>query len=292
MTRRESPSLLCPALPPSANPRDTIYMHFFDQLIRVLLELPNQPALLILGAWAPKVAQEQGWADPQVFHVPIANYFDVPYVSLKRVIFDHYARYPKSTAEAFFLSDRLHPNARGHRLLADIVTSYLEGQMCELSRHGLPSVPDEKLTLASTEPASFFIEVDEKVAQPPGSIDWTRVPDDWERTWDLAEMHAIGDEKRHFALPTSPYAVRSLGMFTPLELFVDPEKPDPPTGDSVLHTLQPKPFCADANDKEHPMAPRIAEGWKAWDWHDEKHYWISDTPGSRITVDIQVNAGR
>lgn len=268
-----------------------MYMHFFDQLIRVLLELPSEPALIILGAWAPRVAQDQGWADPQVFHVPIANYFDVPYVSLKRVIFDHYSRFPQSTAAAFYLQDLLHPNAREHRLLADLLIGYLESQLCELSRHGLPAVPERALTIASDGVFGDFIELDPDV-QTPGVVDWTAPPDGWEKTFDRVALDRIGEERRHFALPTSPYAVRSLGMFTPLELFVDPEQPDPPTADRILHALQPKPFCADANDREHPMTPRVADGWKAWDWQGEKHYWISDTPGSRISVDIQVNAGR
>lgn len=49
--------------------------------MRVLLEFPSQPAVLILGAWSPQVAQDQGYADPQVVHLPIAHYYDIPYVS-------------------------------------------------------------------------------------------------------------------------------------------------------------------------------------------------------------------
>jgi hypothetical protein len=57
------------------------YQEYFDQLMRVLLEFPSQPAVLILGAWSPQVAQDQGYADPQVVHLPIAHYYDIPYVS-------------------------------------------------------------------------------------------------------------------------------------------------------------------------------------------------------------------
>ena len=33
---------------------------------------------------------------------------------MKRMVFDHYLRYPQSLAKAFFQPDMLHPNARGH----------------------------------------------------------------------------------------------------------------------------------------------------------------------------------
>lgn len=33
---------------------------------------------------------------------------------LKRMMYNHYLRYPQSTAKSFFQPDHLHPNARGH----------------------------------------------------------------------------------------------------------------------------------------------------------------------------------
>lgn len=60
---------------------DPVYQAFFDQLLRVLLEFKSLPAVVVLGAWAPQVAQDQGYDDPQTVHLPIATYLDVPYVS-------------------------------------------------------------------------------------------------------------------------------------------------------------------------------------------------------------------
>jgi hypothetical protein len=80
----------------------------------VLLEFESQPAIVILGSWAPQVAQDQGYGDPQIVHLPIATYYDIPYISLKRLIFNHYTRFPQSTVKTFWLRDQLHPNARGH----------------------------------------------------------------------------------------------------------------------------------------------------------------------------------
>ena len=61
--------------------RDNIYQAFFDQLLRVLSRFKNQPAIVILGAWSPQVAQDVGYADPQMVHLPIAHYYDIPYIS-------------------------------------------------------------------------------------------------------------------------------------------------------------------------------------------------------------------
>ncbi len=61
--------------------RTQAYETFFDQLNRILLELPSQPALLILGMWSPLVAAGQGYGGPGVVHLPIGHYYDVPYVS-------------------------------------------------------------------------------------------------------------------------------------------------------------------------------------------------------------------
>lgn len=86
----------------------------------MLLEFESQPAIVILGSWAPQVAQDQGYGDPQTVHLPIATYYDIPYISLKRLIFNHYTRFPQSTAKTFWLPDQLHPNARGHVSYEDI----------------------------------------------------------------------------------------------------------------------------------------------------------------------------
>jgi hypothetical protein len=91
-----------------------LYQHFFDQLLRALLTLPSQPAVIILGAWAPSVAQDQGYADPQLVHLPIASYYDIPYVTMKRMVWESYLRWPGSVRKAFWVDDGLHPNVRGH----------------------------------------------------------------------------------------------------------------------------------------------------------------------------------
>lgn len=40
------------------------------------------------------------------------------------------------------------------------------------------------------------------------------------------------------------------------------------------------------------MAPSSREGWEPFVWNGEKHFWVSETVGARIRVDIKVKAGR
>ncbi|ORY28167.1 SGNH hydrolase-type esterase domain-containing protein [Naematelia encephala] len=272
---------------------DTIYASFFDQLLRVLLEFKSQPAVVILGMWAPLVAQDQGYGDPQWVHLPIAHYYDIPYVSMKRIIFNHYLRYPESTAKAFYQIDHLHPNARGHRVLSDLLISYLESELCLLSRYGMPAIPPLEETMA-TEKASnslvsipFPFEVNYVQHNDP-----TSPPDGWEASFDPIPLASMAEEARHFALPETPYRVPPVAMFLPLSDVVDPGKPDPTSARHVLGLPQPKPFCADANYVDNPLKPASAEGWEQYVWDNEKRYWVSKTVGARIRVDIKVNEGR
>lgn len=125
-----------------------------------------------------------------------------------------------------------------------------------------------------------------------GQIDWSQPPEGWEATFDKDKIHALGKERRHFALPQTPYTIPFVSMFTPLRDLIDSTKPDPTTPGHILNLVQPNMFCADANDQQHPMKPHTAEGWEPYVWNEEKHYWVSSTVGAKIRVDIKVNAGR
>jgi hypothetical protein len=152
-------------------------------------------------------------------------------------------------------------------------------------------LPKEK-TLASKEPYSSFIDISFPF-DAPKMTDPRKPPPGWESSFDEDSIARIASESRQFVAPLTPYAVPISPLFEPLREVVDPKHPeDPPDASHILGLIQPKAFCADANDKEHPMKPYSAEGWKEYVWGKEKHYWVSDTVGSRIRVDIKVAQGR
>ncbi|KAJ9116977.1 hypothetical protein QFC22_004635 [Naganishia vaughanmartiniae] len=294
-----------------------LYQHFFDQLLRALLTLPSQPAVIILGAWAPSIAQDQGYADPQLVHLPIASYYDIPYVSMKRMVWESYLRWPGSVRKAFWVDDGLHPNVRGHvsclsraevkevgaddrglggflqRVLADVLTSYLEYELCRVSILGLPKDREPSTTLATL--ASFKDMIDLSFPfDPPHMTDPKLPPLGWERMFNATAIKALARESRQFISKTSPYSLPLTEIFTPLRDVVSDHSPadDPKTPDALLHLVQPQMFCADANDPQHPMRPVLSSGWREYDWNGEKHYWVSDQVGARIRVDVKVAEGR
>jgi hypothetical protein len=164
-----------------------------------------------------------------------------------------------------------------------------------LSHYGLPIVPAVESTVATTEDFDSLIDVTFKMPQPArvdGAVDWTKPPEGWEETFIHSNLERIGTERRHFALPPTPYSVPFVSMFTPLRDVIDPLKPDPSDPTHILSLVQPELFCADANHRQHPMQPTSHDGWEPFVWNNEKHYWVSSTVGARIRVDIKVNAGR
>lgn len=181
------------------------------------------------------------------------------------------------------------------RLLGDLLVAHLESELCLLQHYGLPVVPPVDDTISTTNPASSLIEVDFPLPVPAHAgevIDWSQPPDGWEATFDMSKIDAISGEKRHFALAQTPYNVPFVPIFTPLREVIDPAQPDPDSPSHILTIAQPNLFCADANDRDHPMKPSYHEGWETYVWNGEKHYWVSSTVGARIRVDIKVNQGR
>jgi len=162
-----------------------------------------------------------------------------------------------------------------------------------LSHYGLPTVPPLEDTIATSNDASSLIDVSFDIPEPVGvDIDWSNPPDGWDDSFDSDRLQKLGDEKRHFALPQTPYAVPFVSMFSPLRDVINPSKADPSGPSHILDLVQPAMFCADANDRKHPMQPTEHDGWEPFVWNNEKHYWVSSTVGAKIRVDIEVNAGR
>jgi hypothetical protein len=177
------------------------------------------------------------------------------------------------------------------RVLADLLSAYFESELCLLSFYGLPVVPSHLVTLATPDPFSSLVDIPFPL-DTLHLVDPVTAPEGWEKTFDLAPLSRLTSESRHFVLPTTPYGVPPVGLFTPLRDVLDPTRPDPKDGAHVLELVQPRMFCADANDAANPMKPTTHDGWEPFVWNGEKHFWVSNTVGARIRVEIKVNEGR
>lgn len=269
--------------------RNKEFVTYFDQLLRVVLTFPSAPAIIILGSWGPLMAHDLGSLTPMWPHIPIAHYYDVPYLSMQPALYDTYLRFPHSVAETFFNTDGFHPTAAGQKLLADLLASYTESVLCELeqeegyeSRGGLLEWKPEE-TWVGGGPLSM------ELAKDFNSLVSTKKMPGTSRYAPSIETTAYN----FLSLPNAT-SVPPIPLPNPVSTYIDITKPDP---DSWAHLedakkLKPQPFCADANDKANPLNPKKNQGWRTMVWKNEKHFWVSDTAGAQLTVDIKVNEGR
>jgi hypothetical protein len=174
--------------------------------------------------------------------------------------------------------------------MADLLVSYFESQICEYETLGLPTTPPQDVTLFTSEPFSDFISVPFPFDSPHAAE--KDAPEGWEKTFDNESIARMAFEPKLFVDASDPYSVPWTPIEQPLRDVVDPTKPDPGNAEHITGIVQPKLFCADANDPVNPMAPVKSEGWRKYVWKAEKHYWLSDTPKARIRVDIKVAQGR
>ncbi|KAH7097127.1 hypothetical protein BKA62DRAFT_774527 [Auriculariales sp. MPI-PUGE-AT-0066] len=102
-----------------------------ESIVRAVLQYKNAPAVLLVESFHLLVNVTQGGDS----HLPVAEYYDVPVINLRSALLPIMMRRPKAVDEFFSIGagprrDQVHPNARGHAILAQFATSYLARQKC------------------------------------------------------------------------------------------------------------------------------------------------------------------
>ncbi|KZO90804.1 hypothetical protein CALVIDRAFT_489907 [Calocera viscosa TUFC12733] len=109
----------------------------WETLVRALLELPNKPAVISTSTFALQFSQGLGVGGD--LHLGVAQYYDIPVISLRNPLLPYLFSTPALEWELFGYSkglDRRHLNALGHELLADFTTHWMREQVCKvLSEH-------------------------------------------------------------------------------------------------------------------------------------------------------------
>lgn len=83
-----------------------------ESMIRDVLSLPNQPAVILL------FSSNWDWGNLQDLHIPLGNAYELPMVSMRNGITPH-IKNGDIAVDDFFLSDHDHPTALGHKLMAE-----------------------------------------------------------------------------------------------------------------------------------------------------------------------------
>ncbi|QRV85463.1 carbohydrate esterase family 16 protein [Ceratobasidium sp. AG-Ba] len=271
------------------------YTIYFDQLLRIALEFPNEPAVLVVGAWGPQLSFDYGYMDPSVTHLPAVQYYELTSDRIKPLLYVHHLRYAHTVGETFWTKDYVHPNAAGHKVLGDLTIAYLEKQLCLLNHFGvlnetaLGGGPTVR-TLGS-EPVNDTDSF-ELIRLPPTPELVHNRTDDGETT-DVAYPLLPDPQERISTLRlATPYTVPPTIIGQALSELFSPWKPDAP----LRTPPPPHPFCADANDEAHPLTPSDkyggSHGWVEHVAHGGKHSYAADDVGARIVVEVAVAEGR
>lgn len=123
----------------SVNDDDNVhFLETYEGLIRRIYRDDNKPAILIVNS----VRYDNG-QNAQQQHVKIGKHYKIPCISMKPTIY-------QSVLDGVFRSrditeDDLHPNDKGHALMADRITWYLESVYEELRKEKVFEMTEEAL---------------------------------------------------------------------------------------------------------------------------------------------------
>lgn len=112
---------------------DEFFMETYEGLIRKILSYENAPALMLMNnAWydSGKSAESA--------HLPVAKNYNLPMVSMKSTIWA--AIRDKELIKEDLSEDMLHPNDKGHELVAGVIIDFLEKVYAEDIKPSLNNV--------------------------------------------------------------------------------------------------------------------------------------------------------
>lgn len=249
-------------------------MENFELLVRSILLRPDQPAVLLLGHFSPQIHQTYGFAGPDHTHNVVAQFYDVPHISTKPVLFTNYMRDSTSVIKKYYVDPVLASQA-GHQILSDVLIAYFQSQICSAwdivtgsSFQAAPSHVD------SSDPRGIFggVGIRKGVVPEPGrgadaDANGNRLKQDLP---PVGSVHIVDIPAAR--INTRPNAAR------PFEEIA--------------------PFCVSANDLINPLPPSLFFG-SGWYVHSASnnalqvkgHYWFSTLPTSKLRIPLQVGGG-
>lgn len=289
------------------DPHDATTLATTDLLIRSLLLRPDQPAVIMLGHFAPQMQGEHGFAGAEIWHSAVAQFYDVVHLSVKGFLYEEYLLNPQKVRQSYFL-DPILANAKGHELLADTVIAYLESEVCQV------------WDAAALEADLAGLPMPNVGGGLPGGILGDDVGADGSRGsgggsgaggalfGGMGLRHgsdagldgedaaaAGGKDGKDGAAGSGNNAVgmrSGRASYSRVPPFRIMDKPN-----SVQHFREIKPNCASANDLINPLPSSVfaGSGWQPVsprpDDEDERHYWYTETPGSLLKIPVKVGAG-
>ncbi|KIK68414.1 hypothetical protein GYMLUDRAFT_154042 [Collybiopsis luxurians FD-317 M1] len=261
----------------------------FETLVRSLLIRPDAPAVLLLGHFSPQVHQVYGFAGPDHWHNVVAQFYDVPHVSVKSALFSDYMNDPSSIRKYYV--DPILANPTGHDLIADILIAYFQFQICQawavVTGNSYDTVPHRHAepAVAGDNAHGLFGGMGQRkgVVPEPGTEK------------DREDVDADGNRIK-IELPDT-----SKAYIPPLH--VPPGRMNTKPNDARPYE-EIAPYCVSANDLVNPLPLSLFSGTGWYSYHPtgaaavggaaletKAHYWYSSLPTSRIRIPIVAGAG-
>lgn len=120
---------------------DIMYKKCFESVIKKFLDLPNEPAVIIL------INRAKGGFSSQKQMLPVGENFDVPIISMDNALTKAFSSGLLSTGDYF--EDEYHPHAKGGQLVADCLGYFFRKAMKTENRSNSYTVPSS--TVYGTE---------------------------------------------------------------------------------------------------------------------------------------------
>ena len=248
----------------------------FELLVRSILNRRDSPALLILGHFSPQFQTQFGFYGPEQQHSVVAQYYDLPHISIKNPVYAQYLYDPDQYKDDYHV-DPVLANEKGHETLADMLIGYFQGQVCKGWDAAWGKAFD--VPMLSTEQIG-------QVSDAKGLFGGIRVGDGGLLNGAANE----GGEDRN-GKGTDPTSNFNAFRVPAGRLSSRP-------WDLVKFT-EADPFCVAADDLINPLPPSLfyGSGWHVYHPEDGSggddvtHYWYSERPTSKLRVPIKIHAG-
>ncbi|KAF5372532.1 hypothetical protein D9758_005146 [Tetrapyrgos nigripes] len=275
----------------------------FETLIRSLLLRPSNPAVILLHHFSTQVHEVHGFFGPDHWHSSVAQFYDLPYLSTKPLLFNDYLDNPSSIKKYFV--DPVLASEEGHELLKDVLVSYVESQICTAwsvwtgsSYDGVPgrqAANANPNAAAGVAPGGAGGGLFGGMGQRKGVV-----PEEGEAGEAMKDVDAEGNRIK-VELPDNSKAKLP-------QLHVPPARMSTKASQLADRPYEEiAPFCVSANDLINPLPPSLfyGSGWNAYHpahtgsgsvgggrvGDTKAHYWYSTLATSKLRIPITVGAG-
>ncbi|KAH7106845.1 hypothetical protein BKA62DRAFT_740667 [Auriculariales sp. MPI-PUGE-AT-0066] len=281
------------------DPNDPAWIDHFELLVRSILVRRDQPAVIILGHFSPQIQGIHGFAGPELLHTLVAQYYDVPHISIKGMLYNSYLRSPDAVRK--YYADPVLANPTGHELISDALAAFFQQQICagwaSATGASFDSLPfplggDMGIDPSPADSRGVFggIGLRRGDAGKNGEADGVEID-------NANAVHAGGDTHAEAeAGPGQGVPMASAYGYMNVPLARMSDRPS-----DVARFREVEPFCVSANDLVNPLPPSLfyGSGWLAYhpakgphlSLEESRHYWYSTMPTSKLRVQLKVGAG-